>query len=79
MFRHGLMEGRVKYGNMRHIRKERLSSLNTSDIRWVVKRSKMLNFLYRVQNNLVNHHGSREFFSPMDDAMANSGDLINIL
>src|SRR6056297_1197105 len=78
MFRHGLMESGIKNGNVWNLGENRLSRFNAGNIGRVVQWGKVLNLLDGIKDMIVNTDRTSEFFTAMNDPMANCGYLIHI-
>ena len=75
--RHGLMEGRIEDADLRYAGHNSLAGIDADDVRRIVKRSHGRAFFQGFHDFVRNERRSSEFFTAMDDAVADSIDRIH--
>lgn len=71
------MEGRIEDADLRYAGHNSLAGIDADDVRRIVKRSHGRAFFQGFHDFVRNERGSSEFFTAMDDAVADSIDGIH--
>ena len=77
MLRHGLVESGVEDGHMGNGRHEGLGRLDPFNVGRIVQRRQVLDLFDGIQDILVDHHRTGEFFAAMHHAVADGRNFVN--